>query len=264
MTLVRLTLALPLLVCACFEDIVPEDDDPIPTTSGPINGSPSRPMTSTGGVDSDESSSETTGETTAGDEADAYGGAGVRAPGEGCDDGNDQADDGCSPQCEKEPRACASNMSTLGEDIEAGIGVCKDSSDETCEQDFASLCAPGWHLCSGIEHVQLNDGVFIQLGDVAALGVIRCRSQGGSGHYTSHDFNVDGPDSCEVGSSRADCPTNLGCNEGMYAALCCAPIPSCGNGAVDDPREECDDGNDDDFDACSNACANRTGSGPHC
>lgn len=191
-------------------------------------------------------------------------GDGIPDPGEACDDGNDEPGDGCDPDCEAEVHACAKGVKTVGEDVELGIGVCKDNAGSTCEQDFASLCAPGWHLCSGAEHVLLNDGVVIDLGESSALGVIRCRTQGGSGHYTSHDFNVDGPDSCEMGSSRVDCPTNLGCNEGMHAALCCAPIPSCGNGQVDDPREECDDGNADDLDGCSNACANRFGTGPHC
>ncbi len=65
-----------------------------------------------------------------------------------------------------------------------------------------------------------------------------------------------------ISPNRADCSTNLGCNEAMHAALCCAAISSCGNGIVDDDREECDDGNDDDFDDCSNACANKRGAGP--
>lgn len=256
-------LACVALCSSCFKDVVPDGDDPSTDTAAPVDGTPPLPVESTS--DSDASTGGSTGglESTGG-QNDPRCGDGNQDPGEACDDGNARPGDGCNESCQLETHACAPGVSIVGEDLMQGIGVCKDVANSTCEQDFGSLCAPGWHLCSGTEHIRLNDGVWIDLGEVAAIGVIRCRTQGGSGHYTSHDFNVDGPDSCEVGSSRVDCPTNLGCNEGMHAALCCAPIPTCGNGSVDDPREECDDGNADDFDACSNACANRFGSGPHC
>ncbi len=253
-----------LCTAACFTDIVPE---PNGDTDGPM------PASTTGPSLPIESSSEasTTGSDAGDDDTGSTGSApGPRCgddsldPGEECDDGNTQPGDGCDESCTVEARACAKGAQTIGEDTELGIGVCRDAKGETCEQDFATLCGPSWHLCSGTEHVLLNDNVLIDLGETTAVGVIRCRAQGGSGHYTSHDFNVDGPNSCEIGSSRADCPTNLGCNETMHAALCCAPIPSCGNGVVDDEREECDDGNDLDFDDCSNACADKRGDGPFC
>lgn len=263
MTHSRLLLLSAALCTGCFKDVIPDSDD-VSTDSAVFTGgappvpieSTSEPGSSTGGGAEDPAST--------GELEDRMCGDGTRDPGEDCDDGNTRSGDGCSEVCAAEQHACAPGVTIVGEDVAQGIGVCKDAADATCEQDFGSLCAPGWHLCSATEHLQLNDGVLIDLGEIAAIGVIRCRAQGGSGHYTSHDFNVDGPDSCEVGSSRADCPTNLGCNEGMHAALCCARVASCGNGQVDDPREECDDGNVDDFDACSNACANRSGSGPHC
>jgi cysteine-rich repeat protein len=254
------TLSFVLLVGGCFTDVVPDGDRGASTEQDEVTPPVPVEATSSGETSSDD----TSGDATSGGDDEPMCGDGIRDPEEACDDGNLEPGDGCDANCQKEPRACASGVTTLGEDLERGIGVCKDPSNATCEMDFATLCAPGWHLCSGTEHVQLNDGMIIELGDISAVGVIRCRSQGGSGHYTSHDFNIDGPDSCEIGSSRADCPTNLGCNEGIHAALCCAPILSCGNGVIDDPLEECDDGNDDDFDACSSACANRTGSGPHC
>jgi cysteine-rich repeat protein len=257
-----------LVLCAtlasgCFKDIVPDSDFDSTGATDPVGGTPPVPVESTG--DTETSTTGSSGDvdpTESGDEPRC--GDGSRDPGEACDDGNRTSGDGCSASCQLETHACRAGVKIVGEDLEQGIGVCKDSADSTCEENFASLCAPGWHLCSGTEHVRLNDDTLIDLGDVAAIGVIRCRTQGGSGHYTSHNFNVDGPDSCEVGSSRLDCPTNLGCNEGMHAALCCAPVATCGNGVVDDPREECDDGNSDNLDACSNACANRFGSGPHC
>lgn len=252
------------LCTGCFKDVVADNGPASASATDTVDDFPPVPVETTS--DPETSTGGSTGDTDGAidGENDPRCGDGALDPGEACDDGNTTPRDGCSESCQLETHACASGVSIVGEDLTQGIGVCKDPADSTCEQDFASLCAPGWHLCSGTEHVRLNDGVLIDLGDAAAIGVIRCRAQGGSGHYTSHDFNVDGPDSCEVGSSRVDCPTNLGCNEGMHAALCCAPIPTCGNGSVDDAREECDDGNANDFDACSNACANRFGSGPHC
>ncbi|NVB38299.1 hypothetical protein G6O69_10690 [Pseudenhygromyxa sp. WMMC2535] len=47
----------------------------------------------------------------------------------------------------------------------------------------------------------------------------------------------------------------MGCNERHAQALCCAPSPTCGNGVVDSPDEQCDDGNDDDGDACLSSCS---------
>ncbi|MGH1344467.1 MAG: DUF4215 domain-containing protein [Nannocystales bacterium] len=263
----HLALPVALLFSGCFQDII-DDSDPDPADSV-VSETPVVPAagSSVTGLPQDASSDSSGGGTTDGNSGNSpqpYCGDGALDPEEDCDDGNDRSGDGCSAACRSEPHACGSQSSTLGEDFERGIGVCKDASDNTCEKDFASLCAPGWHLCSWTEHVQLNDGVSIQLQDVPAVGAIRCRALGGSGHYTSHDFSVDGPDSCEIGSSRVDCPTNLGCNETVLAALCCAPIPSCGNGVTDNDLEECDDGNDDDFDDCSNSCAHRQGSGPFC
>ncbi len=253
-----------LFVSGCFQDIVPDSEPDSAETA--VSETPIGPAAGTGGTQDErgESSSGAGSEGSSDSTAEPQCGDGSVDPGESCDDGNDRPGDGCDASCSVEPGACDPQSATVGEDLERGIGVCKDSSGNTCEKDFASLCAPQWHLCSWTEHVKLNDGVYIQLEDVPAVGVIRCRTLGGSGHYTSHDFSVDGPDSCEIGTSRVDCPTNLGCNETALAALCCAPIPSCGNGMIDADLEECDDGNDDDLDDCSNNCASRQGSGPFC
>lgn len=261
-----LALPIALFVSGCFQDIIPDSDPDSADTI--VSETPVVPAVGTAGTDSLDgstgSSSDGASEGTSNSGAEPRCGDGVVDLSESCDDGNEQSGDGCSATCNVEPHACSAQSTTIGEDLERGIGVCNDASGSTCEQDFAGLCAPGWHLCSWAEHTQLNDGVYIQLGEVAAVGVIRCRGLGGSGHYTTHEFSVDGPDSCEIGSSRPDCPTNLGCNETTLSALCCAPIPSCGNGVADNDLEECDDGNDDDFDDCSNNCASRQGSGPFC
>lgn len=191
-------------------------------------------------------------------------GDGDLGPAEECDDANDRAGDGCSPDCRTETTGCAAGSEAVADDMRAGIAVCRDPDETTCEEDFSDLCAPGWHLCSAREHMAKNDRWVVGLDGRRALGVIRCRVAGGAGHYTVANTELDGSDNCQIGSSRAECPSAFGCNETSDYALCCAPIPSCGNGVVDDPDEECDDANDDPTDDCSNDCANKRGTGTDC
>jgi cysteine-rich repeat protein len=83
-------------------------DPPIGTTEGESSGTDSRDSTSgseTGGSESGDSASETDGETTTDDETETTGpaepfcGDGNVDPGEQCDDGNDNAFDGCLEDC---------------------------------------------------------------------------------------------------------------------------------------------------------------------
>ncbi len=286
MNRIHLRLAIPVLaLAACFTDVAPstddDDDDGSPESSqsdsqtdtageGP-SATASLPAEPTGTSGTSQAETDAGGPsgpsgpiasgTSTGSEPEC--GNGQVEPGEECDDGDDQPTDGCSSQCEEEVQGCSRIATTIAVDLEAGIAVCQDADAEVCEQDFADLCGDGWHLCSGKEHVYKNDAMQVEL-DGIALGVARCRLVGGAGHYTVSNFNVDGPDNCEVGSSRPDCPTSLGCNETMHSALCCSNIPSCGNGVVDEPLEECDDGNDEDYDDCSTSCASRRADGPYC
>jgi cysteine-rich repeat protein len=102
----------------------------------------------------------------------------------------------------------------------------------------------------------------ILLPSVVAVGEIYCRVGGDAGHFTLPDIcgmptTLGGPASinCYYGSSRPACVTQYGCNEQYAMALCCAPTPTCGNGLVDSPEEDCDDGNPDETDDCLNSCA---------
>ncbi len=148
------------------------------------------------------------------------------------------------------------------------IVVCEDLSHGTCEQDFGSLCPFGWHLCSSAEFNVRNDGwSFPNNSPTNALGNIQCRtSASGAGHFTLlvSNLGLDEPNNCVFGSSRTSCPATFGCNELVNSALCCAPLPSCGNGVVDDPQEVCDDGNNNNEDACLNNCYPRFGFGLGC
>ena len=71
------------------------------------------------------------------------------------------------------------------------------------------------------------------------------------------NINMDPPLNCGYGSSVPARPSGWGCNEQFAYALCCAPTPTCGNGTVDHPEEQCDDANADEADECLNSCAYR-------
>jgi len=169
-----------------------------------------------------------------------------------CDEGVDE-DLQCRPEC----RNGATLLSWTDDN---DMALCKDQTGQTCEQDFGTLCPEGWHLCTPSEHHARNDGW--NPGDYPrpALGLIRCRGgNNGAGHYMVQDVTQDAAANCHWGSSLPFCPANYGCNERQATALCCAPLPSCGNGVVDDPQEQCDDGNDVEDDACFSVCYQRGG-----
>jgi hypothetical protein len=141
--------------------------------------------------------------------------------------------------------------------------VCDDPTNTTCEEDAETLCPVGWNLCPRLQHWNRNDGwAYVAGGANIVVGEIYCRGSSGAGHYTLGPYagsggplSIDAPLNCGYGSSRAACPAGYGCNELIVKALCCAPSASCGNGVVDSPEEECDDGNGDETDDCLNSCA---------
>ncbi len=55
---------------------------------------------------------------------------------------------------------------------------------------------------------------------------------------------------CDEGEDNTDIPYGGGCSNE------CQPIPRCGDGVLNEPQEQCDDGNDDDTDACISTCQN--------
>ncbi|MAO84492.1 MAG: hypothetical protein CMH50_11515 [Myxococcales bacterium] len=54
-----------------------------------------------------------------------------------------------------------------------------------------------------------------------------------------------------VCSSQTDCPDDQRCHQG----LCLTPVARCNGDGQSDPGEACDDGDDDDRDGCTTACA---------
>ena len=86
-----------------------------------------------------------------------------------------------------------------------------------------------------------------------ALGRLNNPDPGGAIGSDARPNASPGPGS----SSRPSCSSGedtYACDETAAKALCCAPIPTCGNGAVDHPEENCDDGNNDDTDDCLSVC----------
>ena len=145
--------------------------------------------------------------------------------------------------------------------------LCDDPQDETCEKDLENLCPPGFHLCFQPEFVALNNNWNYTVPRTQRpVGAIYCRGtssgSSGAGHYTlgyttSDDpipLSNDEPLNCASGSSLPQCSTVYGCNEKAHSALWCSTNPSCGDGVVTAPLEECDDGNDSDEDDCLNTC----------
>ncbi|MCB9753949.1 MAG: DUF4215 domain-containing protein [Myxococcales bacterium] len=182
---------------------------------------------------------------------------------EECDDGNNVDDDVCSNACELNPAMCQMGATLLSTSPGGDAVVCDDPNNATCEQNMAQLCPSGWHLCSRLEHHNRNNSWNFPVGNNpnVVVGEIYCRAGSGAGHYTLGPYdgisnlNQDAPLNCGYGSSRATCVTNYGCNETHVRALCCAPNPNCGNGQVDAPEEECDDGNNIETDECLNNCS---------
>ena len=154
------------------------------------------------------------------------------------------------------------------------MAICDISNNSVCEQDFETLCPTGWHLCTHSEFNNRNDGwTHTVYEPERALGVRYCRSSG-AGHFTIPDASSgssallgnDEVHNCYYGTSRPECTSGYGCNEQEAQALCCSANPLCGNGMVDSVEENCDDGNNNDGDACLNVCDYRqpSGSGTNC
>ena len=184
----------------------------------------------------------------------------VEAP-EACDDGNQTNGDGCDDSCQEELSDCQNGAST--ESVAPGGDMVACYNAATCEQDYETLCPSGWLLCSQKQYTARNSGWSYSTGGKTGLGAIRCRGGGGAGHYTIHTGNLgqDEGDNCHYGSSRPTCTSGYGCNEKGNLAVCCKMNSFCGNGVVDHPEEECDDGNTSNTDSCLNNCMTRTTGG---
>jgi cysteine-rich repeat protein len=147
--------------------------------------------------------------------------------------------------------------STIASSPDQKIVMCQNNS--SCEQDKASDCPTGFHLCTFKEWNLYNDGWSASFG--ISVGAIYCRGSGGAGHFTIDVGSADDDFNCWYGSSSPWCTSGYGCNEQSANAACCVDNPNCGNGALETTLEECDDGNTSDGDGCDNDCKTTTGEG---
>jgi cysteine-rich repeat protein len=179
-------------------------------------------------------------------------GDGFTQTGEGCDDGGTLPGDGCDASCKKEPVACQNMATMISLAPSNRAALC--SRAEVCEQDYLMLCPKSWHLCSATEFNARNTNWNFSPTKIS-LGAIRCRENDTAGQYGfKSNMTMDHADNCLYSSSRPQCAGNFGCDDKNNHALCCAPLLTCGNGVVDHPEEQCDDGNKVESDACLNNC----------
>lgn len=162
--------------------------------------------------------------------------------GEDCDEGNANScdGDGCSSMCKFE--ACGN-----------GVTECDEACDDGNQLDGDGCRGD----CSRLENV---------CGDGIVEGIETCDE----GNAT----DCDAQDACSSTCQTEGCNNGViecgeECDDGLPGAGPCddacqiIPPPNCGDGnPVPAEGEECDDGNDDDCDACSNDCrANTCGNG---
>ena len=179
-------------------------------------------------------------------------GDGFVQPGEACDDGNKLPGDGCDAACKKEPVSCQNQATVVSIAPSNRAALCQ--RPDVCEQDYAILCPKNWHLCSASEFNARNSD-WNYSPTKRSLGAIRCREDDSAGQYGfKSGMAVDHADNCLYSSSRPQCAGLFGCDDKNNHALCCAPLPSCGNSQLDHPEEQCDDGNKLENDACLNNC----------
>ncbi len=188
-------------------------------------------------------------------------GNGIREEGEGCDDGNLIANDGCNAECQV-TRGFSCHKGAGGADIcqpLCGDGVvigneeCDDGNTDSCDTCTAECklnfprCGDGFK-CGNEECDDGNtddcDGCLATCklhNNICGDGIV-CAGAG----EACDDGNRDPCDGCDSN-----------CN--FYA-------PLCGDGIVC-PGESCDDGNKNNCDSCSNDCKrnfNRCGDGVAC
>ena len=178
---------------------------------------------------------------------------------EECDDSNVVNGDGCSATCKVE-LACKNNGQLMSSSPDKKMIICYNN--QLCEQDFGTMSPTGWALCSAVQFNNRNAGWNYNPAKTV-FGAIRCRAGNvGAGHFGfSGSLANDANDNCIYGSSKPQCVANYGCNEKDYYAACCAPTPTCGDGKLDAPEEECDDGNKSEDDQCFNNCITRNKNG---
>lgn len=148
---------------------------------------------------------------------------------ETCDDGNTLPCDGCSPTCHLEPGLCWQQAQAL-----CAHGYVPRLDIQRCGFCLAARCRPS--ECCRLVRRAAPEAVFgdgVRDGEEAMGG--RC-----------DDGNVLSGDGCD-----ADGFVEFGWSCGNGGQPCRS---ICGDGILAVPSEDCDDGNNEDYDGCSSAC----------
>ncbi len=174
-------------------------------------------------------------------------GDGVLDEGERCDDGNEDDTDHCRSDCR--PARCGDEIVNGDEACDDSNGVDTDACTNACE---VAVCGDGivWagaEDCDGAQGCR-DDCTLPACGDARVDDGEAC-----------DDGNERDTDGCTTECREAFCGDGLvreGVEECDGEAGCRADctLPACGDGIVDG-GEDCDDANDADDDACTNACA---------
>ena len=175
-------------------------------------------------------------------------GDGILQPGEGCDDGNHKAGDGCTADCKvqkdyacKTPGELCVSTIVCGDGVVSGNETCddgntkaKDGCDDNCQIEDGFGCEAGTggkSVCMPVSTTKCGDG--IQTANEAC----------DDGNLLSTDGCTD---TCTV-TDGYSCP-----EPGMPCVL--DTVAACGNGVLNE-KEQCDDGNTTTGDGCDAFCA---------
>ncbi len=198
------------------------------------------------------------------DESTSECGNGTVETGEECDDGNTTNGDGCSATCQDESTPeCGNGTVETGEDCDDGNTTNGDGCSATCQDESTPECGNGT-VETGED---CDDGNTTDGDGCSATCQDESTPECGNGTVETgedcDDGNSDNTDACPDGTGGtcldATCGDGFvhtgteGCDDGNLtdgdgcSATC--ELENCGNGTVE-TGEDCDDGNDDNTDAC--------------
>lgn len=182
-------------------------------------------------------------------------------PGEECDDGNTDNNDGCNWNCEIEPGYfCVDSWDSA---TSKTTSTCHQSCGDALEDSFIIMNSDGSHHWYGEScddgNAAIDDGCsdhcMIEYGwsCTEAFGPSLpsvCTSVCGDG-------TISGSEECDDGNNVYNDGCSGSCEEEDWSGYTCTGTPSictvtCGNGVVDAGWEECDDGNNVYGDGCNN------------
>ena len=219
-------------------------------------------------------------------------GDGALSVGEGCDDGNTDACDGCNASCDVE--VCGNGVTDCGETCDDGNTASGDGCSASCQTESGS-CVPEWYLACGDTNSWSNNGT----GSTDAIDTYTCSTWNESGpeytywHYAyqsgpvtvslsgmSADLDIfvledNGTNGCSAGACIDYGDDNVTFNavagtyyyfvvEGASGDTSSYDIDvSCGTGGANNPvcgdgnldaGEQCDDSNTTNGDGCDSTC----------